>query len=66
MFTETLHAPACELAEGHGVPGPASDVEDSSVGLVGAAYLHCDKLGQIIGMKRVSDLPARPIEADIL
>src|SRR5262249_9260399 len=66
MFTKTLRAPACELGEGHGIHGAASDIEDGSTGSVGDVYLACDELSQIIGMKRVSDLPAGAVKADIL
>ena len=65
MFTETLRTQACELGQGHGILEAASDIERSA-GLVGAVYLLCDKLSQIIRVKRVSHLPAGAVKADIL
>ena len=65
MFSETLGAPACKLRQRHGVSGAPSDVERHGFRFLRVFYLLCDKLGQIVGMKPVPNLPARAIKPDV-
>src|SRR5437870_13110458 len=66
MFSETLGAPAWKLRQRHGVSGAPSDVERHGFRFLRVFYLLCDKLGQIVGMKPVPNLPARAIKPDAI
>ena len=65
MFSETFRAPAGKLRQRHGVTRATSDVERRDFRLLRVLDLLRDKLGQIIGMKPVSNLPAGAIKTNV-
>src|SRR5205807_4279243 len=65
MFSETLGAPACELGQRHRITLAASNVERRDLRFLRVLDLSCDQFSQVVGMKPVPNLSARPIETNV-